>query len=323
MSETPAQRWPKTAEGTTDWEAVFEAEGAGLIVVIASAQGIDALHDCAIVVIRSLFTRKNDKPEIERFTALLETAIAEGRQRADAEATKAEVVRILRQIKDQRIELARKYLLQKKKSQAIERRRAAGSDRAKKPAGGFGARPALIGSAAAGALAVGAALWLLWPAGETAPPAAGDRAAAAEARKAAPKPERKPEKKAPPVAAPQPDKPADSYPKAVLLKPFYWSYGKNGAKRYVSYQPFVEVPAKDQYSTVCVNAPWVTDAIYLALTRIHPRDRLASSAELGRIGGQSAKRINGRYGAGTVGGVKLVPNSDSRFRHSVKRCELE
>lgn len=85
----------------------------------------------------------------------------------------------------------------------------------------------------------------------------------------------------------------------------------------------IVVPESPQFRTVCVNAPWVADAIYLIFSRVHPRDRLASEKELARAGQRSASKINKRYGKGTVGDISFVSNTNQRFRSSVMRCELE
>jgi len=329
--------WPKTPDGTTDWELVFEAEETGLVTMISRANTVDALDACARVVVKSLFTRKNDRPEIARFMAQLETAVAEGHRTGDVEVTRTKVVRVLHQIKGERIRQARKYVAQKNRNQAIDRR--AG------PAGflawlidGAPGRPLKVGAGLAAVLVIGVAGWLgpdllstddpvleqagvdpdqppavdAAPAEETQPPSEETEAAAPPPPPAVKKhARRKP-------AAPRPE-----YPKAVVLKPFYWSYRtKSGRQRYISYQPFLQVRAKHQYSTICVNAPWVTDAIYMHLTRVHPPDRRATDAELGRASRNSAKKINGRYGAGTVAQIQLVPNTDRRFQKSVTRCAL-
>lgn len=330
-----ASSWPKTVDGTTDWEAVFEASETGLVAMISQANSPESLSRSATVVIENLFTRKSDKPEVAHYMALLHGAIDEGRESGDFEVTRTKVVHVLRRIKRDRIMKALRYVEQKRTSQAIERRSKEDNAALRRKL------LAVTGIAAAAVLVLGTAgyFWFGDPskpvdvaasddakAGETA-----SSEAEADADKPAeekPKPEAAPEpKKKAPAKAEEPKqkaKPLPVYPQAVLLKPFYLGYKpKQGARRYISYQPFIEVPNRESYSTICVNVPWVTDAIFLDLNRLHPKDRKATSAELGDISSRAAGKINKRYGAATVNGIELIPNSDKRFQGAVIRCELE
>jgi len=336
MSTNTTPKWPKTTDGTTDWEAVFEDPTGGLIQLVVQAQSVDALDECTRVVIQSLFTRKGDEAEVRRSLVALDAIMTGGRESSDVIEVRAAVENLLRRIKGERIDKARTYIAQKRGKQALERR-----------AGAFGLPKVPLIAAATAVVLIGAALvsaWLLsgpdasmqsaavssdaGDAGDAGNQVAKTDVPAPEVKKPAPKkaekPGRvksrpnKPKAKAKPAAA----KPA--YPQAVLLKPLYWTYkSKSNRPGYVSYQPFIVVADRRHYQTVCVNAPWVTDAIYVTLSRIHPTDRLASARELSRAGQSSAKKINGRYGKGTVGDISFVANSDHRFRSSVMRCALE
>jgi hypothetical protein len=71
MSEQAKDGWPKTSDGTTDWEAVFEAPESGLIPLIAQANSPQALRECAIVTIQMLFSRDNDAENVTHLTSEL------------------------------------------------------------------------------------------------------------------------------------------------------------------------------------------------------------------------------------------------------------
>ena len=113
MADT-AQR-PSTADGTTDWEAVFEDAQTGFIPLIAQAHTPEALKECAALVIRKLFSRKSDLHEVEHFTAELAGIIRDGASDADLETMRADITGLLREIKDERIRLAHEHVARKRK----------------------------------------------------------------------------------------------------------------------------------------------------------------------------------------------------------------
>ena len=108
--------FPQTPDGVTDWDRVFEHPEDGLIAVIASAPNAAALRNCLLVVIRQLYTRKNDELEIAQLTNQIENLV----DGADGVPT-AEAVALLRTIKEQRIAKAEAYLARKKAGQAERR----------------------------------------------------------------------------------------------------------------------------------------------------------------------------------------------------------
>lgn len=113
--------FPQTPDGVTDWDRVFEHPEDGLIAVIASAPNAAALRNCLLVVIRQLYTRKNDELEIAQLTNQIES-LFDG---ADGLPTEA-AVGLLRSIKEQRIAKAEAFL---------ERKRAGKSERRSKERG--------------------------------------------------------------------------------------------------------------------------------------------------------------------------------------------
>jgi len=97
------ETWPKTEAGTIDWEAVFENPETGLIRLISGAKSAGALRDSALAVVKLLYPRKDDPPEIERFTSELQSLIPDDTPEHLLPRLVEGVTAILRQIKDERI----------------------------------------------------------------------------------------------------------------------------------------------------------------------------------------------------------------------------
>ena len=55
-----------------DWDAVFENPETGFIPLIMQSKSAEALKQTALLVIRKLHTRKNDEPNIEKYSAALD-----------------------------------------------------------------------------------------------------------------------------------------------------------------------------------------------------------------------------------------------------------
>lgn len=119
MADTPKAAWPRTPDGTTDWEYVFEDASSGFIPLISQVQSPEALQMGATVILEKLFTRKNDEDERTRLIAELHAIIKGG---GSIENQVAQVARLMREVKDERIEKARVYLERKKAGAAIDRR---------------------------------------------------------------------------------------------------------------------------------------------------------------------------------------------------------
>ncbi len=114
--------WPKTAAGTIDWEVVFEDPETGLIPLISGAKSAGALRDSALAVIKLLYTKKDDPPEIERFTAELQSLIPDDTPEHFLPRLVEGVTAILRQIKDERIRKAEEYINPEGVIEAVKKR---------------------------------------------------------------------------------------------------------------------------------------------------------------------------------------------------------
>ena len=111
--------WPKTPDGTIDWETVFEKPGTGLVPLVSSANNHDLLFKLTANVIQQLFTRKGDQAEVERFLHEL-TRIITAAEKASStvESTRTAVIDLLRRIKQGRIDKAAAYVEAKKAEQS-------------------------------------------------------------------------------------------------------------------------------------------------------------------------------------------------------------
>lgn len=120
MADNPKAAWPKTPDGTTDWQVVFEDPTAGFIPIVLTGQSPDAIKMAATVIIQKLFTRRNDVDLCAQYITRLGDIITSANGKMDVIGTA--VSGLLREIKDERIELARVYVERKKAGAALDRR---------------------------------------------------------------------------------------------------------------------------------------------------------------------------------------------------------
>ncbi len=109
--------WPQTAEGTTDWELVFEDEENGLIPLILTAHSTVILKECTTVIIQQLFIREDDSTNIMKFILKLNEVIPDD-QEANTnkdwlKSMRNDVVKLLREIKTDRMKKAEAFLARK------------------------------------------------------------------------------------------------------------------------------------------------------------------------------------------------------------------
>ena len=114
ISVSDKSSWQKMQGGTTDWEAVFEIPPSGLIPLIAQAQSPVALRECTIIVIKKIYTRKNDPAEVERFVSELTMMIPDDMAESGLPRIAETVTAILRQIKNDRVHKAAEFEKNKK-----------------------------------------------------------------------------------------------------------------------------------------------------------------------------------------------------------------
>ena len=129
--------WPKNADGTTDWDAVFDAPENGLIPLIKQASTLDALRTIAGLVIDRLFTRKKDGPYRSAYSAALDTllpldGLEEGK---DFDTALSEVVALFATIREERKRKAAEYIARKKAEEEAEESNATDDERRDEPTG--------------------------------------------------------------------------------------------------------------------------------------------------------------------------------------------
>jgi hypothetical protein len=97
-----------------DWEAVFEADGHGLIALIGEAKSFHALKDCMAVIVEQLFSRDGDEAFRNSYMADLDAVFPEDLDsRDDAAETLRKLIAVmtltLRKIKTYRSKKAEQY----------------------------------------------------------------------------------------------------------------------------------------------------------------------------------------------------------------------
>jgi len=114
MNDAGTRTWPTTADGTTDWERVFEDPGDGLITLASRSETPDQLKTMTLIILRQLFKRKKDDHGDDKLAAYVDKTIPD---EAPADAIgdlRRDVTRLFRRIKNDRIKLAAAYIEKKK-----------------------------------------------------------------------------------------------------------------------------------------------------------------------------------------------------------------
>ena len=109
--------WPKTADGVTDWELVFEDEENGLMALVMTAHSTVILKECTIVIIQQLFIREDDSTNIMKYILMLNDIIPDEQENNTnkdwLKSMRSNVVELLRKIKDDRMKKANAFLASK------------------------------------------------------------------------------------------------------------------------------------------------------------------------------------------------------------------
>ena len=330
---------PKLADGTADWETIFEHPDTGLVPLVSQAQSMDGLKACASVVINQLFTRKNDASERERLNGLLAKLMARAEASGGLDEARAGVIRMLRAIKQERLLKAAAYVAQKKsKARPKTERRKVGGAFAGDVHHLFGVgQPLMIvvgGLSVVAAVLVTAALWFGGDGGadRAAPP---EQASAERRSQAQPEPAPEPEPEAKPPSKPEAAKPEAAkpkaakpkavekppYPKTIHFKPMYWVTKTTNMRRgYTYYQPTLTVADKDAYSKICTRLPSVRDVFNVALSQKLPTDGKAGARELAAAGHWAEAQLNAKFGQGTVSAVQILRDGSTNFRAQAVPC---
>ena len=350
LSVNDQAKRPKTADGTADWETIFEDPANGLIPLVARAHTMDGLKACATLVINQLFTRKNDAAERDRLNAMLAKLMAGAEAEGGVDAARAGIIGLLRSIKQERLLKAAAYVAKKRaKPEAGERER-------RKAGGAFlGDVHHLFASnkqvvfTVVGVLVLGVmalvAIGLFLGMGKDVAPVATETPASRAAKpvpakapvmeaapftaakapedaKAMPEKAKQKDKakaKADEQAAARPVKP--DYPKAIYFKPMYWVLKTTEMRRgYTYYQPVITVTNAKAYSTLCTRLPSANDVFNLAMSRAHPDGGTADTRQLGSAGQWAAAQLNEKFGSGSVARVDFLRDGDPTFKSRAVPC---
>lgn len=332
MLEPSKPRWPKTPEGTIDWEKVFEHPDNGLMARISATDTRDKLHETTADIIRKLFTRKNDETEVTRFLGDLDTIMAGVSEGDDLSVTRDAVLDLMRRVKEGRITRAKAYVDKKKADRDGKK---AGAERRSGFGGGigdvlFGSRVRIAVTASVSLLFTLVLVGFLWlldivdfgPSYETVVAGEGITSVA-------PEPEKK-EPDAVQVLAPQavvvdPVRAAiEEFSEFVMvLKPVNWPVNMGGGKsRKNVFLPVLGISSGDEWSTICKKIPNLMDAVNLALSRGLPKDRKAVDADFLRADQLAGRLMNERLGANLVVKISMWRNPGKKIVALGMRCRV-
>lgn len=103
--------WPRTSDGTIDWESVFEDQENGLIPVISTAKTPEGLVNCAAAITETLFSRKSDEDIRAGYTQNL--AGISLKNAFDMNVLREQIIGYLRDIKEDRTKRAADWVSHK------------------------------------------------------------------------------------------------------------------------------------------------------------------------------------------------------------------
>ncbi|MBL4615702.1 MAG: hypothetical protein JKY27_12620 [Magnetovibrio sp.] len=307
MADTGKLAWPRKADGTTDWEVVFEDPNTGFIQLVAKSPSPEVLRQATTIIIDKLFTRRGDKDEVINLKNQLESILSNP---GDIASKQVGVGGLLRQIKETRVDKARDYIERKLAGAAIDRR--AGLlwkiDFLLKP-------KVLLPVGFAFILLISGFVFVLLQ--TTLGPSDPTIVAEAPADVEIPvKDQENPAELQPaedltqaPEALPsdveEPDDIKEPEPIRIFLKTLRWPLSSMSTKERPQY--FSVILYVDDWDTkiqVCRRVANVMDKLYLAFNFALPQDRKARDIELAELAGLIPSAVNQIYG------TELVVKSD-------------
>jgi len=114
--------WPKSVDGTTDWQLLFEEEETGLIALTGACTTPEQLKQQAEAIIQAIFTRKQDASIVAKVKGYLDKLIPENADPERLPVMLGDVAQMLRKVKDDRIKKAAAFV-EKKARQAVRKKR--------------------------------------------------------------------------------------------------------------------------------------------------------------------------------------------------------
>ncbi len=103
--------WPRTSDGTIDWESVFEDTENGLIPAISTAKTSEGLVNCAAAITEALFSRRSDEDIRAGYTRDL--ASISLKNTLDIDTLRDQIITYLRAIKSDRTKRAADWVSHK------------------------------------------------------------------------------------------------------------------------------------------------------------------------------------------------------------------
>jgi len=322
--------WPQTPEGITDWDVVFDNPTNGLIAIISKAKTPQSLKETTALVIKKLFTRDDDAPEVSRFLAELDEIIGKVEENDQLAATIDAIAALLRTIKEERKEKAQEYLQKKKLGIAPKERR---SRRKKNTLTSKIIRVILTASdpkiaipliVAMIAIVVGSVVYFASPAKIMPPPEvftngqSGPRPPAAKNGEDA-------TQDAPETASPTDQEAAippegeggpmvSKWPKPVLVQPMNWPLIRENKKDpMVAYATIIYVSGSDGVSAVCINYPATKESLLIAFGSIGIGNRQPDDAERQKIAAIATSLMNKRIG-NFIDHIEIIPYGHTGYR---------
>jgi len=118
--------WPRLNDGSIDWMTVFQQPPSGFIPYLDKAATSEQLRDCYKVIIRSLFTRKDDEEYRKTYYDIMEQLFEGKKDGSQLMAQKTKLRLVMNRMMNDRIRKAREYAeKQKKISQGMKESRSA------------------------------------------------------------------------------------------------------------------------------------------------------------------------------------------------------
>jgi hypothetical protein len=342
LAEVQKPAWPKTPDGTIDWEVVFEHPESGVIPLMMAANGSESLHKCAVVVIRQLFTRKNDEEQVIKFLAELERIIGAGGGETGYVETQSSVVSLLRRIKSGRIKRAAAYLEQKKnekagvkvKSAAVERREEGGSAGRAITGIFFGSTLRILVSGGVIATMMAAVVAISLMTGEPAPPVpdplATEEPSSDGVVEDVEEVEEDDDNERPVIPehvnklTGMPESRIDEFHQYVIvLKPVVWQFNTSRTKtRSTHLLPVLGLRDDDDWADICRRLPSMMEAINISLSRNIPSDRKTTESDVYRTAEYARNLINERLGGDKLERLALMQKTDKSMISKGSGCRL-
>ncbi|MBL6945909.1 MAG: hypothetical protein ISR47_04660 [Rhodospirillales bacterium] len=318
MTETKKPNFPRTPDGVTDWELVFEAAEDGLIPLIRQTTTTTALYSCATIVISQLFVRKNDQLEIARLTTHLQKLFADDRASPDFKGLSDSVIGLLREIKNERIVKAQQYLAAKSTKTRGNKRSESFGQRLTKVAYRLVKEPKYLIATLLVILAVLTGILIAMvgifdSAQQTQTPKKEEQLKVPITKKMDQWETDTETEDTEGIKAEQPD-----LPPVIALRRMVWPGAK--AKRTTYIMPILLLDDGKEISTVCGLLPIIFDDLNTQFSKARANKTKPTAETLNAIGIKVMGRLNARLKRKTIVKMRLVANVDPKDRAS-RTCE--